>query len=692
MCSGSTDGTSAVWDSRSGDLLTTLIQPSGAGVRVVTFSGTGLLATAGDDEVICVWYISSGQLIKTITGHEASIFAVVFSPDSEIIVSSDAMGRVKVWSSVLSHSTKLTGVEEAHDLGVTSLVFIPEIIKSSVSSCEYRLVSCGNDGDIAVWSILTGADNRLELVRRVSGHEGAAMSVAVSGDMILASAGGDKLVKLWSQNLDLLQELSAHSRYVTCISFSPCGRYLASGSNDKSIKVWCLNQKHHPSSESRGSNDEYINRRLCHTKQIVHQQLSVTGGDVTSCDLAGDLLAVGCTDSSVRVWRYCSETGQFGSGEVVSGGSSSVYSVMFSGAGTRLVSASLGGRVMVWSVPHLEITHTWTHPQASALRVVRFNAAADVVGVGGDDDMVHLWSLDSDHVETISWHDNTTQALAFDTVSGQEMVAVGCSGGSLSLWSVSPVCLVTSVHDAHDLGVTGLVFTMDHSLLSVGQDGELKVWSLSDEKLLCKHRIRAHPTTVMCVWTNSSRELLITTSGDKTSKVWMLDTVAGVTCAATFGPEESYVTCGAAAIVNNNTVVAVGVNNNIILYSLPSDQNTSSNQNFDISNWSNSDVREWLNFLKFDLDTLQAVTDSNIDGADLKSYKAVDLVRLGLDNDVSENICDEVKLLLDVDKFLCPITCDMMSAPVQCSDGFIYEETAIKVQTIDFKLAECVTY
>ena len=29
-------------------------------------------------------------------------------------------------------------------------------------------------------------------------------------------------------------------------------------------------------------------------------------------------------------------------------------------------------------------------------------------------------------------------------------------------------------------------------------------------------------------------------------------------------------------------------------------------------------------------------------------------------------------------EFLCPITCDLMVNPVRCSDGFVYEETAIR--------------
>ena len=46
-------------------------------------------------------------------------------------------------------------------------------------------------------------------------------------------------------------------------------------------------------------------------------------------------------------------------------------------------------------------------------------------------------------------------------------------------------------------------------------------------------------------------------------------------------------------------------------------------------------------------------------------------------------ILDELQLVCDdyneiPPEFVCPITCDLMSDPVQCSDGFVYEKSAIK--------------
>ena len=52
LCSASTDGTSRLWDARTGSQLASLVQPSGAAVRTAAFCpGDSVLASAGDDEV-----------------------------------------------------------------------------------------------------------------------------------------------------------------------------------------------------------------------------------------------------------------------------------------------------------------------------------------------------------------------------------------------------------------------------------------------------------------------------------------------------------------------------------------------------------------------------------------------------------------------------------------------------------------
>jgi len=72
------------------------------------------------------------------------------------------------------------------------------------------------------------------------GHSGGVCCVAFSLDgKRMASGSFDKTIKLWdtATGTELLA-LKGHSGWVRCVAFSPDGRRLASGSDDKTIKLW----------------------------------------------------------------------------------------------------------------------------------------------------------------------------------------------------------------------------------------------------------------------------------------------------------------------------------------------------------------------------------------------------------------------------------------------------------------------
>ena len=82
--------------------------------------------------------------------------------------------------------------------------------------------------------------NRKSEHNRLEGHDDSVRSISFSPNgKTLASGSGDKTIKLW--NLETGKEictLKGHDKFVWSVSFSPNGKTLASGSGDNTIKLW----------------------------------------------------------------------------------------------------------------------------------------------------------------------------------------------------------------------------------------------------------------------------------------------------------------------------------------------------------------------------------------------------------------------------------------------------------------------
>ncbi|CAM4758295.1 unnamed protein product [Rotaria magnacalcarata] len=299
MASASTDGTCLLWDLKTISVLKEYKHDSGSPIRVCQFSSDGFyLATAGDDELINLWNIttSSSRPIKILAGHSGSIVALRFF--SNLLVSGSFYGDLKLWVIDSSFTGPVHFEREAHDLGVTCLDI------HSPSSTEnhhhhhppYLIASGGNDNHVKIWHCSTSSKYNLTLVRTMKKHTCPIMCVSFGIKNYLATGSGDKTIIIWNYDTGhLIHQFDAHTRYVTCCAFSSDGHYLASGSNDRMVNIWQINYsdteedddvKHHQKSKSQEfqlhSIDQWTNEMV---KQWLEQfniktKLNLTGNEL----------------------------------------------------------------------------------------------------------------------------------------------------------------------------------------------------------------------------------------------------------------------------------------------------------------------------------------------------------------------------------------------------------------------------
>ena len=232
LASAGNDKAVRLWYLATGENVGTLTGHADV-VRAVAFSPDGqLLASAGDDKAVRLWYLGTGQILRALTGHTglgSRVSAVAFSPDGRMLASGGGDKTVRLWDVATGQTVRVLTGHSGRILGVEGLAFSPD---------GRMLASGGGDKTVRLWHVATG-----QTVRVLTGHSGTAgvWAVAFGPDgRLLASAGGrDKTVRLWDVATgQTVHTLTGHTGAVRAVAFSPDGRLLASGSHDKTVRLW----------------------------------------------------------------------------------------------------------------------------------------------------------------------------------------------------------------------------------------------------------------------------------------------------------------------------------------------------------------------------------------------------------------------------------------------------------------------
>jgi WD40 repeat protein len=242
IATGAYDGKIRLWRSPDGMLAKTFIGGS-ATTWCVDFSADGkMVAGAGEDKAIKVWNMETGQLIFTLTGHDKNIWDIKFSPAGDVLASGSFDKTIKIWD---LNSGKLLHTLSDHSEAVVSLAFSPD---------GKWLASTGDDRSVKLWNT-----SDWKMTRSMTVPEHVQASAFSPDNKLLLTGGRDKpaigeflqnlfgnskynkgvSMRLWDVATgNLLQTFDEHANDVNDVSWSTDGKYIASGSSDRTIELW----------------------------------------------------------------------------------------------------------------------------------------------------------------------------------------------------------------------------------------------------------------------------------------------------------------------------------------------------------------------------------------------------------------------------------------------------------------------
>lgn len=294
-------------------------------------------------------------------------------------------------------------------------------------------------------------------VRTLTGHLSSINSLAFSPNgETLASGSADRTVKLW--NLDEAVQpvsLAGHSSLIDTVVFSPDGRTLASGSWDHSIKVWNLG------TGLKKAPFVSLSHNLCqHSGWITCIAISPDGHTLVS----------GSADQTIKIWNL--ETGNLCG--TLAGHSGTVCSLIMSQDGEILASGSADKTIKIWHLGSRNIQLT-LKGHLDAVNSLTFSPSGQILISASADKTIKLWNLNKGTLlHTLNGHSEAINSVAIN-VQGNTLIS-GSADKTIKIWHPGSGELLHTL-SGHSAGVTCVAISPDSRLIASGsQDKTIKIW------------------------------------------------------------------------------------------------------------------------------------------------------------------------------------------------------------------------
>ncbi|MEZ4664243.1 MAG: BTAD domain-containing putative transcriptional regulator [Caldilineaceae bacterium] len=516
LASASADGAIHIWQTQTGQRQQSLLGHCG-GVNSIAYSPNGAtLASASRDQTARLWRVASGQCVHSLHGHQAEVKALAFSPDGVFVATVSYDGTIRIW---YSQTGQLYRTIQCETSELECIAFHPDGQSIAVNERDYsirlwevangrirrsfrghtntihalsfspdgqRLASGGWDKNIRFWDVeqghalymLQGYNNDIKSIAignyacapGASSANTARENGSSSGHQYLANGNSDHVIYLWDLERGAhVQTLRGHTGPVNATAFHPNGMLLASGSADRTVRLWQIDAQ----------------------QSVLRQTLHGHAAEITSVAFSpqGLCFASAGVDQTIRLWE--TQTGR--SQWILRGHTSQVNTLAFGAAASAppqlLVSGDDDSNLYIWEImqppsstdpigERAQPDHVLTAAPPNGIHVVAFSPNGRLLAAGGAEPVIQLWQMPARRPSyTLKAHTSSIYGLAF-SMDGTTL-ASGSGDQSIRLWDPETGALKQTL-SSHTGIVQSVIFHPNGQwLISSSSDETIKIWSLA---------------------------------------------------------------------------------------------------------------------------------------------------------------------------------------------------------------------